>query len=221
MQRGVCASRILCAVPAPVRAANDLPQGREPARRPNLLSLPGGKALLGASKPRAALRWRDSQGVTMSKLGLLVLVAMFGLTGCAVEFENPQAARELADLAKPPGSVYTGWRVYQDKCAGCHGAEASGSVSAPDLLLRVRDLGPQRFVSLVLQRYDWGLPATQAKPQTPARAALIEDILQRKDAPIAMPAWGDEPRVSAHILDVYAYLSARSEGTQGLGRPAP
>ena len=74
---------------------------------------------------------------------------------------------------------------------------------------------------LVLQRYDWGLPAEQAKAQTPAREALIEDILQRKEAPIAMPAWGDEPRVSAHILDVYAYLSARSEGTQGVGRPAP
>jgi mono/diheme cytochrome c family protein len=143
----------------------------------------------------------------MSKLGVLALVSSVWLAGCAVEFENPQAARELADLAKPPGSVYTGWRVYQDKCSGCHGAEASGSVNAPDLLLRVR--------------YDWGLPAAQAKAQTPARVALIEDILQRKDAPIAMPAWGDEPRVSAHILDVYAYLSARSEGTQGLGRPAP
>ena len=157
----------------------------------------------------------------MSKLWVLALVSSVWLAGCAVEFENPQAARELADLAKPPGSVYTGWRVYQDKCSGCHGAEASGSVNAPDLLLRVRDLGPQRFVSLVLQRYDWGLPAAQAKAQTPSREALIEDILQRKDAPIAMPAWGDEPRVSAHILDVYAYLSARSEGTQGLGRPAP
>ena len=157
----------------------------------------------------------------MSKLWVWVLVAVFGLTGCAVEFENTQTAREIAEAAKPPGSVYTGWRVYQDKCAGCHGAEASGSVNAPDLLLRVRGLGAQRFVSLVLQRYDWGLPAAQAKAQTPAREALIEDILLRKEAPIAMPAWGDEPRVSAHILDVYAYLSARSEGTQGVGRPAP
>lgn len=157
----------------------------------------------------------------MSKLWVWVLVAVFGLAGCAVEFTNTQAAREIAEAAKPPGSVYTGWRVYQDKCAGCHGAAASGSVNAPDLLLRMRELGPQRFVSLVLKRYDWGLPAEQAKAQTPAREALIEDILQRKEAPITMPAWGDEPRVSAHILDVYAYLSARLEGTQGPGRPAP
>lgn len=157
----------------------------------------------------------------MSKFLVLALVSTVWLSGCAVEFENTQAAREIAELDKPPGSVYTGWRVYQDKCAGCHGAEASGLLIAPDLLLRVRDLGAQRFVSLVLQRYDWGLPAEQAKAQTPAREALIEDILQRKESPMAMPAWGDEPRVSAHILDVYAYLSARSEGTQGPGRPVP
>jgi mono/diheme cytochrome c family protein len=157
----------------------------------------------------------------MSKLWVLALVLSFGLAGCAVEFENTQAAREIAELDKPPGSVYAGWRVYQDKCVGCHGPEATGSASAPNLLLRVRDLGPQRFVSLVLQRYDWGLPAAQAKDQTPSYEALIEDIMRRKDAPITMPAWGDEPRVSAHILDLYAYLSARSEGTQGLGRPAP
>lgn len=157
----------------------------------------------------------------MSKPLMLALAAAVWLAGCAVEFENTQAAREIAELDKPPGSVYTGWRVYQDKCMGCHGPEATGSASAPNLLLRVRDLGPQRFVSLVLQRYDWGLPAAQAKAQTPSHEALIEDIMRRKDAPITMPAWGDEPRVSAHILDLYAYLSARSEGTQGLGRPAP
>ncbi len=159
--------------------------------------------------------------MNMSKRLMLALAAAVWLAGCAVEFENTQAAREIAELDKPPGSVYTGWRVYQDKCGGCHGAEATGSANAPDLLLRVRDLGPQRFVSLVLQRYDWGLPAAQAKAQTPSREALIEDILRRQDAPISMPAWGDEPRVSAHILDLYAYLSARSEGTQGRGRPAP
>ena len=38
----------------------------------------------------------------MSKLWVWVLLAVFGLTGCAVEFENTQAAREIAEAAKPP-----------------------------------------------------------------------------------------------------------------------
>lgn len=140
------------------------------------------------------------------------------LAGCAVEVENSQAAQELARLSKPPGSVYLGWRVFQDKCAACHGASGTGAAGAPDLLPIVREMGSRRFVSLVLKRYDWNLPAAQANSDAPE--ALIEEIVQRKEEPLKMPAWEDNPRVSAHIIDLYAYLSARAEGTQGTGRPA-
>jgi len=50
------------------------------------------------------------------------------LAGCAVEVQNTQPAQEMAQQAKPPGSIYTGWRVFQDKCAGCHGAAATGTL---------------------------------------------------------------------------------------------
>lgn len=146
------------------------------------------------------------------------------LAGCAVEtveWQNRQAAQEVARLSKPPGSVYLGWRVFQDRCASCHGPDATGTGIAPDLLPRVRDMGSRRFVSLVLQRYDWNLPAAQASGDSAAREALIEVIMQRREAPYTMPAWQGEPRVSAHIVDLYAYLSARVEGTQGPGRPLP
>jgi len=33
------------------------------------------------------------------------------------------------------------------------------------------------------------------------------------------PAAEGEPQDSAHIMDLYAYLSARAAGTQGAGRP--
>ena len=56
------------------------------------------------------------------------------LGGCALEVENTQAAHEVARLSKPPGSVYTGWRVFQDRCASCHGPAATGTGNAPDLL---------------------------------------------------------------------------------------
>lgn len=160
----------------------------------------------------------------MTKLSLLygaVFASALLLAGCAVEVQNRQAAQELARLSQPPGSVYTGWRVFQDKCAGCHGPAATGTARAPDLLPRVRDMGPRRFVSLVLTRYDWPVSTAQASRHSAALDALVEQIVQREDGVLTMPAWQGEPRVNAHIVDVYAYLSARADGTQGPGRPNP
>lgn len=142
------------------------------------------------------------------------------LTGCAVEVQNREAAQELARLAQPPGSVYTGWRVFQDRCAGCHGPAATGTAGGPDLLPRIRDMGSRQFVSLVLKRYDWGLPAVHSSSEGAAREALIDVIVQRKEYMLTMPAWQGEPRVNAHIVDLYAYLSARTQGTQDPGRPS-
>ena len=150
-----------------------------------------------------------------------VLSAVLALGGCAgVEWENQQAAQTVAQESKPPGSRYVGWRVFQDKCAACHGAEATGSSNAPNLLPLLRTMGPRQFVSLVLQRYDWNLQGSKASAGSQEKNALIEVVMQRQEAPLNMPAWEGEPRVQAHIADLYAYLSARSEGTQGPGRPA-
>jgi len=144
------------------------------------------------------------------------------LAGCAVEWQNKQPAEEMVQRAKLPGSVYVGWRVFQDRCASCHGAAATGTINAPDLLPRVRDMGSRRFVGLVLQRYDWAQASAGSGARTAAeREAQVEIIMQRKDAPLAMPAWQGEPSVNAHILDLYAYLAARAEGTQGPERPQP
>lgn len=166
--------------------------------------------------------------ITASHRSLLhgaVFASALLLAGCAVEtveVQNKQAAQEVARLSKPPGSVYVGWRIYENRCAGCHGAAATGSAGGPELLPRIRDMGSRQFVSLVLQRYDWNLPPEQASSKGAAREALIEDILQRKgNYMLTMPEWQGEPLVSAHIVDLYAYLSARAQGTQGPGRPAP
>ncbi len=152
--------------------------------------------------------------------GGLVLAAVL-LAGCAVDWQNRHASQEVAQLSAPPGSVYLGWRVFQDKCASCHGSTATGTSNSPDLLSRVRDLGSRGFVSRVLQRYDLTQPATQPGSGQASGEAQVEVVMQRKDAPLSMPAWQSEPRVNAHILDLYAYLSARADGRQGPERPAP
>mgnify|MGYP000249239897 CR=1 FL=1 len=46
------------------------------------------------------------------------------------------------------------------------------------------------------------------------------EIMRRSEAPIEMPLWQSEPAVNAHILDLYTYLAARSEGKIGVERPS-
>jgi cytochrome c2 len=149
------------------------------------------------------------------------LIPLLWLASCALEVENVKPAQQMAQAAKPPGSVYTGWRVFQDRCAACHGPAATGTAGGPDLLPRVGEMVSRRFVNLVLYRYDWNMPAARAGSESAAREALIEQIMQRQQGSLTMPAWQGEPRVNAHIVDLYAYLSARAQGTQGPGRPAP
>ncbi|MFY7864206.1 c-type cytochrome [Roseateles sp.] len=132
------------------------------------------------------------------------------LAGCAIEIQNKQGAKEIADAAKSPGSVSIGWRVFQENCAACHGAAATGTVRAPDLLPRIREMGSERFAGLVLKRYDWSAPAA---------AGTSAGLSTRPVGQAVMPAWQSDPVVNAHIVDLYAYLSARAEGTQGPGQP--
>lgn len=167
--------------------------------------------------PMSALQGARAR-VTARHLGAGgALAAALLLAGCAVEWENPKAARQVAQESQPPGSVHLGWRVFQDRCARCHGADATGSANAPDLLPRVRGLSSRQFVSLVLLRYDATLQGSGAR--TAPSESQVEVVMQRQEQPLSMPAWQDEPRVNAHILDLYAYLSARADGRQGVGRP--
>ncbi|MEK9950989.1 MAG: hypothetical protein VW687_02350, partial [Curvibacter sp.] len=92
--------------------------------------------------------------------------------------------------------------------------------NAPSLLTRLQTLGPRDFVSLVLYRYDSTLQG-QIAPSRTTREAQVDLLMERRDQPLAMPAWRDEPRVNAHVLDLHAYLSARAEGKIGTGRPQP
>ena len=132
-----------------------------------------------------------------------------------------QAAPAAAPAAASPASPYLGWRLFQANCARCHGADATGSANAPDLLPRVKGMSEARFVAAVLQRYHWVLPAGEAAREGAAREALIQDVLRRRRGEVEMPAWESEPTVKAHIDDLNVYLDARANGTLGPGRPVP
>ncbi len=148
-------------------------------------------------------------------LALLILM----LTACAVEVENRRPAREYAYQRSSPNqaAVYTGWRLFQERCASCHGPAALGTSRAPNLLPRVSTMDQRRFIVHVLYRYQWGFPEVNVGRD--ALDQLIEDIQNRQKGELTMPAFGSEPRVNAHIADLFTYLSARADGSQGPWRP--
>jgi hypothetical protein len=161
-------------------------------------------------------------GHRAAALALILSLVASALTACgwnSVELRNRQPAVELQGHNRPPGDMYLGWRVFQDRCAGCHGIDATGKGRAPDLMPLVASMGARQFADVVLRRYEWNLPASKDKQGSTAREALLDDIVKRREPVQTMPAWQDEPRVNAHVMDLFAYLSARAQGTLGTDPP--
>ena len=157
--------------------------------------------------------------LTVRKLQVVLLVTLpMLIAGCSMEFINARPARELHPQPIT-GNLYAGWRVFQAKCSQCHGTSAKGSERAPDLLPIVRTMTARHFAEMVLKRYDLGNGSVQGSEKKSTTDAYIDDILVRKEPPIEMPAWQGEPTVNAHILDLYAYLTARAEGKFSTERP--
>ncbi len=141
------------------------------------------------------------------------------LVGCTMEFINAKPARELKPPPPLKGDLYAGWRVFQSKCASCHGTAATGGNRAPDLLPIVREMSARHFAELVLKRYDLGNGSGKESSNESTIDTRIDDIVRFKEPPIEMPAWQGEPAVNAHILDLYSYLTARADGRLGIERP--
>ena len=157
---------------------------------------------------------------TARKLPIVLLAALqLFIVGCSMEFINARPARALQP-ALVAVNLYTGWRVFQAKCSQCHGSSAKGSEQAPNLLPIVRTMSARHFSEMVLKRYDLGNGLTNGSEKKSTTESYIDDILNRKEPAITMPAWQGEPTVNAHILDLYAYLTARAEGKFSTERPA-
>ena len=122
---------------------------------------------------------------------------------------------------KVDSGTYAGWRAYHSACHGCHGVDGTGTSVAPNLVERVRELSPRDFSTKVLTRYRITLGAGEvgADDDTTLREAFLEQVMKRERGELIMPAWSQDPNVSPHVLDIYAYLRARADGVLGPGRP--
>ena len=148
-------------------------------------------------------------------------------------FTPPLVAQENADPV--PGDyrvvggqvdagTYAGWRLFHTTCYACHGVDAMGTDVAPNLLERVKTLTPRAFATKVLTSYRLVMPADDenARDRTAAREAMIENVMRRERdlrSQVVMPAWEGDPQVNPHVLDLYAYLSARADGKLRPGKP--
>jgi hypothetical protein len=141
---------------------------------------------------------------------------------------QPNAEPVPGDYRVEGGKVdrgtHTGWRLFHTACYGCHGVDAVGTDLAPNLVERVKTLTPRAFAIKVLTSYRIVLPANDAKTEdrTAVREAMIEEVMRRERGArgqIVMPAWEADPNVNPHVLDLFAYLSARADGKLGPGEP--
>jgi hypothetical protein len=83
---------------------------------------------------------------------------------------------------------------------------------------------PREFAERVLVRYRLLYPGDSRAAVNPTqdRQAVIEEVMAKKRGPkgrISMPGWEADQEINVHILDLYAYLSARADGMIGPGMP--
>lgn len=120
--------------------------------------------------------------------------------------------------------TYAGWRVFHTTCYSCHGVDAKGTPLAPNLMVRIKTMTPRAFATKVFTSYRIAVPPGDAGAMEPAEVidAQVEQAMRRErlaKGQLVMPAWEDSGPVNAHVLDLYAYLSARADGALGPGKP--
>jgi hypothetical protein len=162
-------------------------------------------------------------------VGKLQILAAVALIGCLFAHEAAlgdaggtapgDGVSSMARAIKQSNENYLGWRLFQEKCARCHGKDETGTAQAPSLLVRLKSMDERQFIDAVLRRYGWAVPGSDAQGESGSRDALIQALIDRKDGAVRMPAWEGEPSVNAHIDDLYQFLKARSDGLIGPERP--
>lgn len=117
-----------------------------------------------------------------------------------------------------------GWRVFHLACHACHGVDATGTDIGPNLLESLKTMTREEFATKVATKYritmGWG--AVSGDDQTDLREAMLEEVRKHERGQrgeLVMPAWQHSPMVRPHILDIYGYLKARSDGVLEPGRP--
>jgi cytochrome c553 len=138
--------------------------------------------------------------------------------------DEPVPGDYRVEAGRVDRGTYLGWRLFHTTCHGCHGVDGVGTDMAPNLVERVKGLSQKAFATKVLTSYRLVQPPGESKTDDREAALdrLIEQMLRKErrvDNLIKMPAWEDNPLVRPHVLDLYAYLTARGDGKLAPGKP--
>ncbi|MBL8329665.1 MAG: hypothetical protein JNJ71_12480 [Rubrivivax sp.] len=178
--------------------------------------------------PKSAPGRRRTRGLVRPLAWVMVPLAGLLLAAAAQAAAAPVAEPLPGEYRVTGGRVdsgtFTGWRIFHTSCHGCHGVGGIGTDVAPNLVQRIKGYTPRGFATKVLTSYRIVPGAADSQPDERAaeREALLEQILKRERnarGQVVMPAWEEDSRVPPHVLDLYAYLSARADGVVGMGRP--
>lgn len=138
--------------------------------------------------------------------------------------ELPMPGDFVVEGGRVDRGTYAGWRLFQGSCQGCHGVGGAGTAIAPNLVERIKNYTPRGFAGKVLTSYriESLMPDNGTSDSDADRQARVEDAMRRertaRGLPL-MPGWENDDVVPPHVLDLYAYLSARAEGGLGPGKP--
>lgn len=174
---------------------------------------------------RRILCWKPDMRHCVLLVCIMLMSAATVLPAAADKYEagsgkEPAAPYRVVD-GKVDESTFLGWRAFHSTCHGCHGVDATGTSVAPNLVVAVGSMTSREFSTKVLTRYRLviGLDDIAGDDQTALRRAFMEQVIRRESGELIMPAWGGDPNIQPHVLDLYTYLRARADGALGPGRP--
>jgi hypothetical protein len=178
----------------------------------------------------------EHQMKTQNKISTLVYDYLWRALTLFVLFTGAFLMNSVAYAAQPePGTykiengrvdrnTYLGWKLFHTTCFTCHGNNATGTDVAPNLVDRIKFISPRDFATKVMTSYRIVVPYgdLSGDESNRYREAVIEEVLRKQrgeKGSVTMPAWESDPKVKPHVLDLYAYLTARADGKLGPGKP--
>lgn len=159
------------------------------------------------------------------RAAVLSIVACLALPSLAQPRGAPLPGDYRVVDGRPDRGTYAGWRLFHTTCYVCHGVGAAGTDVAPNLVERIKTMTPRAFAAKVLTSYRLVSPADNVPLDEREREETLNEVMRRERSlargQIVMPAWESNLAVPPHVLDLYAYLSARADGELGPGKPKP
>ncbi len=157
-------------------------------------------------------------------VGALLIAAVASSAAQSPPPSLPMPGEFLVVDGRVDAGTFAGWRLFQANCQACHGVGGVGTAKAPNLVERIKTYTPRGFAGKVLTSYriEGLMPDDGPGAGDAERQARLEDVMRRertaRGQPL-MPVWENDDEVPPHVLDLYAYLSARAEAALGPGKP--